>query len=62
MKTALTTLMSLALAFLSSACNFSSLTDPPGASKAEARSRQQGRANEGAFRPIRNAPSHRSGS
>ena len=61
MKTALTTLLSLALACVASACNFASLNDTKSVSKAESLSRQHGRTNEGAFRPISSAPGRRSG-
>jgi hypothetical protein len=65
MKAALTTLLSLSLAFISSACNFASLNDPPKMSSARDRvqpsGRIQGRMNHGAFRPISSAPGRRNG-
>ena len=65
MRRALTTLLSLSMAFISSACNFASLNDPPKMSSARDRvqrtGRIQGRMNHGAFRPISAAPGRRHG-
>ena len=60
MKTVLTAVISLALAFVASACNFASLSEPPKMSETEMRARNkgriQGRINQGAFRPLSSAP------
>ncbi len=65
MKRMLTTLLSLSLAYVSSACNLASLTEPPKMSSARDRVQQtgriQGRMNHGAFQPLRNAPGRKHG-
>ncbi len=61
MKTALTALFCLSLAFTATACNFASLNDAPKMSRAELKARGHGRINEGAFRPISSAPGYRHG-
>lgn len=65
MKRLMTTLISLSLTFVASACNFASLSEPPKMSSAHDRiqrtGRIQGRMNHGAFQPIKNAPNRRHG-
>ncbi len=56
MKRTMTFILSVAVAMWASACNFASLNDAPKVSRAESLAKQQGRFNEGAFRPIISAP------
>jgi len=65
MKRVFASLISLSLALVSSACNFSSLTEPQKMSSAHDRiqpdGRIQGRMNQGAFRPLHHAPGRKHG-